>query len=51
MALLRVISIQNMSELESDLSRSLKVKSNGAVGLLIYHFHMSISHNLGDKCT
>ena len=39
-------------------SRSLKVNSNGAVGLSIYEFlsvsnsnHMSIPHRLGDICT
>ena len=43
-----------MNDLEFDLSESLKVKSNGAVGLPIYDFllvsnsnHMSISHRLG----
>ncbi len=34
-ALLRGISLQNMNDLEFDLSRSLKVKSNGAVELPI----------------
>ena len=49
------ISIQNsMSDLEFDISRSLEVKSNDRVGLLINHFllvsnsnHMSNSHPLG----
>ncbi len=42
-----------MSDLEFDLSRSLKVKSNSAVRLLIYHFllvsnsnHMCICHRI-----
>ncbi len=34
-ALLRDISLQNMSDLKFDLSRSLKVQSNGAVGFPI----------------
>ncbi len=46
----------NLSDLEFDHSSSLKVKSNGAVGLPIYEFllmsnSMSISHRLGDICT
>ena len=54
MALLRDIKLQNLGDLEFDLSRSLKVKSNGAVGLPIYEFllvsnsnYMSNSHRLG----
>ena len=35
-ASLRDIRLQNLSDPEFDLSRSLKVKSNGAVGLPIY---------------
>ncbi len=45
--------VQNMSDLEFDLSLSLKVKSNDAAGLPIYDFllvlnsnDMSISHHL-----
>ena len=56
MSVLPVIRVQNMSDF--DLSRSIKVKSNGAVGLSIFEFlfmsnsnHMSISYHLGDICT
>ena len=45
--------LQNQSDLEFDLSRSLKVKFNGAVGVSIYDFllvsnsnYMSTSHRL-----
>ncbi len=48
--------LQNLGDLEFDLSRSLKVKSNGAVGLSIYDFllvsnsnYMSKSRRLGVK--
>ncbi len=51
---MRDISLQNVSNLVFDLSRSLKVKSNGAVGLPIYDFplvsnsnYMSNSHHVG----
>ncbi len=51
---LRHIRLQNLGDLEFDLSRSLKVKSNGAVGLPIYDFllesksnYMAKSHRLG----
>ncbi len=51
---LQDIRLQNMCDLEFDLSRSLKVKSNGAVGLPTYDFllvsnsnYMSISQRLG----
>ena len=54
---LRDIRLWNLSDLDFDLSRSLKVKSNGAVGLSIYEFllmfnsnQISISHHLGDIC-
>ncbi len=47
-----------MGDLEFDLSRSPKVKSNDAVGLSIYEFllmsnsnHMFISHGFGDIST
>ena len=53
MAPLRDISLQNMSDLEFNLSRSLKVKCNGAVRLSIFDFlllsnsnYMSNSHRL-----
>ncbi len=49
-----LVSLQNPSDLDFDLSRSLKVKSNGSVGLPIYDFllvsnsnYMSNSHPLG----
>ncbi len=55
---LRDIRLQNMGDLEFDLSRSLKVKSNGAVRLLIYDLllvsisnYMSISNRLGVLAT
>ncbi len=58
MALLRDISFQNMCDLDFDLSRSLKVKCNGALRLSIYEFllvsnsnHMSICQRLHDICT
>ena len=35
---MRDIRLQNTDDLEFDLSRSLKVKSNGAAGLPIYDF-------------
>ncbi len=35
---LRDIGLQNLGDLDFDLSRSLKVKSNGAVRLPIYDF-------------
>ncbi len=58
MALLGVITVQNLGDLEFDLSRSLKVRSNGAVGLRIYNFllvcnsnHTTLSHHLGVVAT
>ncbi len=52
---LQDIRLPNPIDLEFDHSRTLKVKSNGAVGLPIYGFllmsnsnHMCISHRLGD---
>ncbi len=54
---LQDIRLRNLSDLDFDLSRSLKVKSNGAVGLSMYEIllmsnsnPMSISHRLGDIC-
>ncbi len=51
---MREIRLQNRGDLEFDLSRSLKVKSNGAVGLSTYDSllvsnsnYMSNSHRLG----
>ena len=58
LAPLRDIGLQNMRDLDFDLSKSLNVKSNGAVRLDIYEFllmsnsnDMFISHRLGDICT
>ncbi len=42
---LRDTSIQNLSALEIDPSISLKVKSNGAVGLPIYEFLVRVGSN------
>ncbi len=46
-ALLPDISLQNTSDLEFDLSRSLKVKSNDAIGLPIYGFLLMFNGNIG----
>ena len=35
---LRNIRLQNLSDLDFDISRSLKVKCDGAIGLSIYGF-------------
>ena len=40
--------LQNLGDLEFDLSRSLKVKSNGAVGCSIYDF--LLVSNTGSNC-
>ena len=57
LASLRDIRLRHLCDLEFDLSRSLKVKSSGAVGLSIYDFllitnsnYMSTSHSLRDIC-
>ncbi len=47
--LLRDISLENMSDLEFDLSRSLKVKSNGAGGLPVYDFLLAPNSNYGSN--
>ena len=54
----RDIRLQNMGDFYFDLSMSLKVSSNSAVGLSIYKFLLMsnsnqgfISHCLGDICT
>ena len=47
MAPLRDIRLQNMSDIEFDLSRSLKVKSDGTVGLPIYGFLLMFNSNIG----
>ena len=44
---LRDIRLQNLGFLEFDISRSLKVKSNGAVGLPICGFLLMINSNTG----
>ncbi len=41
--------LQNVSDLEFDLSRPLKVKSNGAVGLSIYDFLLVSNSNYMSK--
>ncbi len=46
-ALLGDIRLRNLSDLDFDLSRSLKVKSNGAVRLLIYGFLLMFNSNIG----
>ncbi len=42
---LRYIRLQNVGDLEFDLSRSLMVKSNGAVRLPIYDFLLVSNNN------
>ncbi len=39
------VGLQNLGDLEFDLSRSLKVNSNGAVGLPIYDFLLLSNSN------
>ncbi len=46
MAPLQVISLKNLSDLDFDLSRSLKVSPNGAAGLPIYDFLLVSNSNL-----
>ena len=41
--------LQNFGDLEFDLSRSLKVKSDSAIGLLIYGFLLMCNSNIGPK--
>ncbi len=38
---------QNLSDLDFDLSRSLKVKCHGVIGLAIYGFLLMINSNIG----
>ena len=45
----RSATTQNLSDLEFDLSRSLKVKCNGAIGLPIYGFLLMFNSNIGPK--
>ncbi len=40
-------STQNPSELDCDLSRSLKVKSDDVIGLSIYGFLLMVNSNIG----
>ena len=54
MAPLRLISLRNLGDLDFDLSKSLKVKFNGAVGLPMHDLllgsnciYRSISHHVG----
>ena len=37
----------NLSDLDTDLSRSLKVKCDGAIGLPMYGFPIMFSSNIG----
>ena len=43
---LRCISVQNLSDVDTDLSRSLKVKCNHTNGLLTYAFLLRFNSNL-----
>ncbi len=45
-ALLRDTSLQNMSDLDFDLSMSLKVKCHGVIGLAIYGFLLMVNSNI-----
>ncbi len=49
MALLQDISVQNMSDFEFYLVRPLKVKSNGAVGLPTYNYHVSNNNHVSNS--
>ncbi len=40
-------STQNLSDLDFDLSRSLKVKSGDVIGLAIYGFLLMVDSNIG----
>ena len=43
---LRDIRLQNHSDLDVDLSRSLKVRCDGAIGLPIYGFLLTVNSNI-----
>ncbi len=43
---LRDISLRNLSDLNIDLSRSLKVKRDGVIGLSIYVFLLMFNSNI-----
>ncbi len=43
---LRDIRHRNLSDLDFDLSRSLKVKSDGVIGLPIYGFLLMVNSNI-----
>ncbi len=43
----RSATTQNLSDLDFDLSRSLKIKCHGVIGLPIYGFLLMINGNLG----
>ncbi len=45
-AALRDIRLQNIDDLDFDLSRSLKVKCDGAIGLPIYGFLLMVNSNI-----
>ena len=44
---LRNWRLHNLGDLDFDLSRSLKVRSNGAIGLAIYGFLLMINTTTG----
>ncbi len=39
--------LRNLGELDFDLSRSLKVKSDSVIGLAIYGFLLMVNSNIG----
>ncbi len=43
----RDIRLPNVSDLESDLSRSLKVKRYSEIGLAVYGFLLMVKSNIG----
>ena len=46
---LRDIRFRNVGDLEPDLARSLKVKCDSAIGLLIYGFSLMSNSNIGPR--
>ncbi len=44
---LRDMMLSNLSDLDFDLSRSLKVKSGQVIGLPIYGFLLMVNNNIG----
>ena len=47
LAPLRDIRLYNLSDLDFDLSRSLKVKCHGVIGLAIYTFLLVVNSKIG----